>query len=138
MVCCVGFWQEFAHWGVDQKSPVLAPNSIVEHLRKFMQVIEAKFKNEAPDFFFEIRGPHVPCNWFKGLCAQVWAVKFREAAASGEAVQKQAAPIYIEHREEISKQLRRQGEPSYQEQNCVIQLNGYCAGRPSEPLESLA
>ena len=52
-----------------------------------------------------------------------------------EPVQKQAAPLYIEQRKDISKHLRLAPDNKVDNalQNSVIQTNGYVAGRPGTP-----
>ena len=96
-----------------------------------MSVVQHAHNAANPSFFEEVRSD-ASTNWYKGLIGQICVAKFEEARMTGEAVQKQASPIYREHREAISRQLRLQGEPEYQLQNCVIQTNGSCAGRPGE------
>jgi len=131
IICSQGFWCEWAYWGVHVTGPSFTSGTLVEYTRKFMGVLEDAHKAAAPSFFEEVRDD-ASNNWYKELLGQICVAKFEEARLSGETMQKQAAPIYREHREEISRKLRLQGDPEYQLQNCVIQTNGSCAGRPGE------
>jgi hypothetical protein len=131
IICSQQFWCEWAYWGVHVTDPSYTSGTLVEYTRKFMGVLEDAYKGANPSFFQQVRDD-ASTNWYKGLIGQICVAKFEEARLSGEAVQKQAPPIYREHREDISRKLRLQGEQEYQLQNCVIQLNGSCAGRPGE------
>ena len=131
IMCSQGFWCEWAYWGVHATSPGYSSGTLVEYTRKFMGVVEDAHKAANPSFFKEVHDD-ASNNWYKGMIGQICVAKFEEARLSGEAVQKQASPIYREHREAISRQLRLQGDMDYQLQNCVIQTNGSCAGRPGD------
>ncbi len=74
-----------------------------------MGVVEDAHKAANPSFFKEVHDD-ASNNWYKGMIGQICVAKFEEARLSGEAVQKQASPIYREHREAISRQLRLQGD----------------------------
>ena len=54
IVCCCPFFLEFSYWAVNHDSPSFAPGTIVEYCRKFMGVIEDKYKQAFPTFFFKI------------------------------------------------------------------------------------
>ena len=130
IICTEAFWRSWAQWAVYSEDPIYAANTVVEYTRKFMGLVESKWSAHSPDFFRTIHDTSQASNWYKGLLAQVHVVKFHKAAKSGEAVQKQAPPVYIEHRREISRQLRLKGDTVYQMENAVIQINGFAAGRP--------
>jgi hypothetical protein len=44
-----------------------------------MGMIEEKYKQEFPAFFFEIHDVNQPGNWFKGMLLQVHVIKFKRA-----------------------------------------------------------
>ena len=98
LLCIDTFWRQFAHWAVNLKgSASLTAGTIQEYLRKFMQLVYKKYANQAKEFFHEmVTTGHLA--WFQGLLGQVHVAKFHGGVASGEPVQKQAAPLYIEQR----------------------------------------
>ena len=114
IVCCSPFFLEFSYWAVNHDSPSFAPGTIVEYCRKFMGVIEDKYKPAFPAFFFEIH-----------------EIKFKRAVENKDAIQRQAVPVYIETRRDISETIRKFGGMEDMMRNAVIQVNGFCAGRPS-------
>ena len=131
IVCCSPFFLEFSYWAVNHDSPSLAAGTIVEYCRKFMGVIEDKYKLAFPAFFFEIHDVNQPGNWFKGMLLQVHVIKFKRAVVDKDAIQRQAVPVYIETRRDISETIRKFGGMEDMMRNAVIQVNGFCAGRPS-------
>ena len=132
IVCCSPFFLEFSYWAVNHNSPSWAPGTIVEYCRKFMGVVEAKYKQAFPTFFHEIHDVNQPGNWFKGMLLQVHVIKFKRAVENKDAIQRQAVPVYIETRRDISETIRKFGGMEDMMRNAVIQVNGFCAGRPSE------
>ena len=131
VVCCSPFFLEFSYWAVNHDSPSFAAGTIVEYCRKFMGVIEDKYKPAFPAFFFEIHDVNQPGNWFKGMLLQVHVIKFKRAVENKDAIQRQAVPVYIETRRDISETIRKFGGMEDMMRNAVIQVNGFCAGRPS-------
>lgn len=132
LLCTQAFWKQYAHWLVSLKDgSSLSAGTIQEYLRKFLQLVHKKYGNRFSEFFIELDTTgHLA--WFQGLLGQVHVAKFKDAVASSEAVQKQAEPLYIEQRKDISKHLRLAPDNKHDNalQNSVIQCNGFVAGRP--------
>ena len=58
-------------------------------------------------------------------------IKFKRVVENKDAIQRQAVPVYIETRRDISETIRKFGGTEDMMRNAGIQVNGFCAGRAS-------
>jgi hypothetical protein len=143
VLCERTIWLQWVHHMVhtEKKSngELLSGATIIEYLRKVLLMARDKFgNNKEHNDFFNVCDKNCSLeesqNWLKGVSRQVLVVtgRFRETAAKGDAMSKQASPIYTTHRCDIAKQLRRLGTSESLERCLVVHLNGVAAGRPGE------
>jgi len=132
---------EFIHYLVytyeKSNGQPLKAGAIVEYTRKALGLARVKFGGSSSPHsdFFRVCDKDFcdnPGNWLKGALREVDKAKFHESIERGEAVMKQASPIYLKHREDISHALRLHGTPDSIRRALIINMNGAAAGRPGE------
>ena len=138
-LCDQTIWLEFAHFLVyncanETTGKPLVCGTIVEYLRKCMGVVREVhgLRGEHKEFFAVLDVVDDKRNWLKGAIRQIQVEKFKEAAAQGDTMSSQASAIYLLHRRDISRALRSHGTQESLQRNCILQINGNAAGRPSE------